>query len=119
MDVKSVLHLYKESRSLDIVRELVRGDNTVQTTVRAKVQPEQEWTRISPICVFAAEIVENVLSSKGPVIGDAAVVEPSLAIHDTQTQGPQPPQSPLHTQPGDVDLPLHLHPIVEPSSQPP
>jgi hypothetical protein len=37
MDVKSVSHLYKESRSLDIVRALVRRDNTVQTTVRAKV----------------------------------------------------------------------------------
>ena len=33
MDVKSVSHLYKESRSLEIVRALVQGDNTVQTTV--------------------------------------------------------------------------------------
>jgi hypothetical protein len=41
MDLKSVLHLYKESRSLDIVRALVQGDNTVQTTLRAKVQLEQ------------------------------------------------------------------------------
>jgi hypothetical protein len=30
MDVKSVSHLYKESRSLDIVRALIRGDHTVQ-----------------------------------------------------------------------------------------
>jgi hypothetical protein len=42
MDVKSVSQVYKESRSLDIVRALVRGDNTVQTTVRVKVQREQE-----------------------------------------------------------------------------
>jgi hypothetical protein len=41
MDVKKVSHLYKESRSLDIVRALVQGDNTVRTTVRAKVQREQ------------------------------------------------------------------------------
>jgi hypothetical protein len=50
IDVKSVLHLYTESRWMDIVRALVRGDNTVQTTVRAKVQREQEWTRKSAIC---------------------------------------------------------------------
>jgi hypothetical protein len=61
------------------------------------------------------------LSSKEPIIGDAAVVEPPLAIRDTQPQDPQPPQSPLHTQPGDLDLPLHPHPhpIVEPGAQPP
>jgi hypothetical protein len=29
MDVKSVSHLYKESRSLDIVRALIRGGHTV------------------------------------------------------------------------------------------
>jgi hypothetical protein len=40
MDVKSVSHLYKESRSLDIVRALIRGDDTVQTTLQAKVQHE-------------------------------------------------------------------------------
>jgi hypothetical protein len=50
MDVKSVFHLCKESRSLDIVRALMRGDKTVQTTVRATVQSEQEWTRKSAIC---------------------------------------------------------------------
>jgi hypothetical protein len=61
MDVKSVLHFYKESQSLDIVRALMRGDNTVQTTVRAKVQREQEWTRKSAISVRVAEIVETVL----------------------------------------------------------
>jgi hypothetical protein len=113
------LHLYKESRSLDIVRALVRGDNTVQTTVQAKVQHEQEWTRKSAISVHAAEIVETVLSSKDPVISDATVVEPPLAIHDTQLQEPQPPQSLLHAQPRDLDLPLHPHPIVEPGPQPP
>jgi hypothetical protein len=37
MDAKSVSHLYKESQSLDIVRALIRGDHTVQTTVQAKV----------------------------------------------------------------------------------
>jgi hypothetical protein len=42
-----------------------------------------------------------------------------LAIHDTQPQNPQPPQSPLHAQPGDLDLPLHPYPIVEPGPQPP
>jgi hypothetical protein len=93
MDVKSVSYLYKESRSLDIVRALVRGDKTVQTTVRAKFEHEQGWNRKSDISVHAAEIAVIVLSSKEPVISDAAVVEPSL---DTQPQDPQPPQSPLH-----------------------
>jgi hypothetical protein len=106
--------IYKESWSLDIVRALVRGAITVQITVRAKVQREQGWT----ISVCAAKIAGTVLSSKEPVIGDAAVVEPPLAIHDTQPQDPQPPQSPLHTQPRDLDLPLHPHPIVEPCPQP-
>jgi hypothetical protein len=53
MDVKSVYHLYKKSRSLDIVRALIPGDYTVQTTVQAKVLREQKWTRksaISPRC---------------------------------------------------------------------
>jgi hypothetical protein len=27
-------------------------------------------------------------------------------------------QSPLHTPPGDLDLPLHPHPVVEPGPQP-
>jgi hypothetical protein len=119
MDVKNVLHLYKESRSLDIVRALVQGDNTVQTTERAKFQREQGWTRKSAISFHAAKIAETILSSKEPVIGDAAVVEPPLAIHDTQPQGPQSPQSLLHTQPGDLDLLLHPYPIVEPGPQPP
>jgi hypothetical protein len=74
--VKSFSHLYKESQSLDIVRTLVRGDKTVQTTVQAMVQREQGWTRKSAISICAAEIVETALSSKEPVIGDAAVVEP-------------------------------------------
>jgi hypothetical protein len=88
-------------------------------TVQAKVQREREWTRKSAISVRAAKIVETVLSSKEPVISDAAVVEPPLAIHGTQPQGPQPPQSPLHAQPEDLDLPLHPHSIVEPDPQPP
>jgi hypothetical protein len=83
MDVKSVLHLYKESWSLDIVRALVRGDNTVQNTVRAKVQREQEWTRKSAISVCAAEIAGTILSSEEPAIDDATVVEPPLAIPDS------------------------------------
>jgi hypothetical protein len=41
-----------------------------------------------------------------------------LVIHDAQPQDPQPPQSPLHAPPGDLDLPLHPHPIVEPGPQP-
>jgi hypothetical protein len=118
MDVKSV-SLYNESRSLDIVRTLVRRDNTDQTTVQAKVHREQGWTRKSAISVHAAEIAETVLSSKEPVIGDAAVVEPPLAIHETQPQDPQPPQSLLHTQTGDLDHPLHPHPIVKTGPQPP
>jgi hypothetical protein len=87
--------------------------------VQAKVQREQEWTRKSAISVRAAKIVETVLSSKEPVIGDAAVVEPPLVIHDTQPQDPQPHQSPLHAQPGDLDLLLHPHAIVETGLQPP
>jgi hypothetical protein len=102
VDVKSISHLYKESRSLDIVRALVRGDNTVQTTVQAKVQRKQEWSRKSATSVRAAEIAVTVFSSKKPVIGDAAVVETPLAIHDPQPQDPQSPQSPLHAQPGDL-----------------
>ena len=119
MDVKSVSHLYKESRSLDIVRALIRGDHTVQTTVQAKVQREQKWTRKSAISVRAAEIAGTILSSTEPAIGNVAVVEPPLVIHDAQPQDPQPPQSPLHAPPGDLDLPLHPHPIVEPGPQPP
>jgi hypothetical protein len=117
MDVKSVSHFYKESRSLDIVRGLVRGDNTVQTTVQAKVQREQEWTRISAISVCVAKIAGTILSSKELAICDATVVESSLAIHDTQPQDPQTPQSPLQAQHGDLDIPLHRHPIVEPGPQ--
>jgi hypothetical protein len=76
MDVKSVSHLCKESRSLDIVRALIRGDQTVQTTVQAKVQHEQKWTRKSSISVRAAEIAGTILSSTEPAIGNVAVVEP-------------------------------------------
>jgi hypothetical protein len=62
-----------------------------------------------------------MLLSTEPAIGNVAVFEPPLVIHDTQPQDPQPPQrqSPLHAPPGDLDLPLHLHPIVEPDPQPP
>jgi hypothetical protein len=119
MDVKSVSHLSKENRSLDIVRALIRGDHTVQTTVQAKVQREQKWTRKSPISVRAAEIVGSILSSTEPAIGNVAVVEPPLIIHDARPQDSQPPQSPLHAPPGDLDLTLHPHPIVESGPQPP
>jgi hypothetical protein len=119
MDVKSVSHLYKESRSLVIVRALIQGDHTVQTTVQVKVKGEQKWTRKSAISVRAAEIAGTILSSTKPAISNVAVVEPPLVIHDTQPQGPQPPQSPLHAPPRDLDLPLHPHPIVEPGPQPP
>jgi hypothetical protein len=114
MDVKSVSHLYKESRSLDIVRALIREDHTVQTTVQAKVQREQKWMRKSAISVRTAEIAGTILSSTELAIGYVAVVKPPLVIHDTQPQDPQPTQSPLHTPPGDRNLPLYPHPIVEP-----
>jgi hypothetical protein len=117
MDVKSVSHLYKESRSLDIVRALIRGDHTVQTKVHAKVQREQKWTRKSALSVQAAEIAGTILSSNQPRIDNVAVVEPPLVMHDIQPQDPQPPRSPLHAPPGDLDLPLHPHPIVEPGPQ--
>jgi hypothetical protein len=117
MDVKSVSHLYKESQSLDIVRALIRGDHTVQTTVQAKVQHEQKWTRKSAISVHAAKIAGTILSSMEPAICNVAAVEPSLVIHKTQPQDPQPPQSLLHAPSGDLDLPLHPHPIVEPGPQ--
>jgi hypothetical protein len=89
-------------------------DHTVQITVQAIVQRKQKWTRKSAINVHAAEIAGTILSSTEPAIGNVAVVEPPLVIHNTQPQDPQPPQSPLHTPPGDLDLPLHPHPIVEP-----
>jgi hypothetical protein len=119
MDVKSVSHIYKESRSLQIVRALIRGDHTIQTTVQAKVQHEQKWTRKSAISVHAAKISGTILSSTESVIGNVAVVEPPLVIHDTQPQDHQPPQGPLHAPPGDLDLRLHPHSIVEPGPQPP
>jgi hypothetical protein len=58
------------------------------------------------------------LSSIEPAIGNIAAVEPPLVIHDTQPQDPQPTQSPLHIPPGDVDFPLHPHPIVEVTVEP-
>jgi hypothetical protein len=118
MDVKSVSHLNKFSQSLGIVRALIQGYHTVQTTVQAKVQREQKWTRKSAICVRTAEIAETILSSTEPAIGNIAVVELPLVIHDTQTQDTQPPQSHLHAPPRDLDLPLRLHPIVELGPQP-
>jgi hypothetical protein len=33
--------------------------------------------------------------------------------------GKMPEYLPLHAPPGDLDLPLHPHPIVEPGPQPP
>jgi hypothetical protein len=111
--------VYKESRSLDIVRALIRGDHTVQTTVQAKIQNKQRWTRKCAISVLAAEIAESIVSSTEPAIGNISVVEPPLVIHDTQPQDPQPPQSPLHVPPGDLDHLLHPHPILEPGQQPP
>jgi hypothetical protein len=119
IDVKSVSHPYKESQSLDIVRALIRGDHTVQTTVEAKIQREQRWTRKSTISVCAAEIAGTILSSTEPAVSNVAGVEPPLVIHDTRPQDPQPPQSPLHAPPGDLDLPFHPHQIVEPGPQPP
>jgi hypothetical protein len=118
MYVKSVSHLYKESQSLDIVRALIQGDHTIQTTVQAKVQREQKWTRKSAISVHAAEIAGTILSSTEPAIGNVAVVDPPLVIHDTQPPDPQPPQISLHAPPGDLDVPLHPHPIVESGPQP-
>jgi hypothetical protein len=119
MDVKSVSHLYKEIQSLDIVRALIQGNHTVQTKVQAKILHEQRWTRKSAISVRAAKITGTILSCTEPVIGNVAVVEPPLVIHDTQPQNPQPPQSPLHAPSGNLDFPLHPHPIVERGPQPP
>jgi hypothetical protein len=82
--------------------------------VQPKVQLEQKWTRKSAISVRAAKIAGTTLPSTEPAIGNVAVVEPPLVIHDTQPQDPQPPQRPLHAPPADLDLPLHPHPIVEP-----
>jgi hypothetical protein len=85
--------------------------------VQAKVQREQKWTRKSAIPVHPAEIAGTILSSMEPAIVNVAVVEPPLVIHDAQPRDAQPPQSPLHAPPGDLDLPLHPHPIVEPGPQ--
>jgi hypothetical protein len=52
-----------------------------------------------------------------PAIGNVAVVKPPLVIHNAQPQDPQPPQRPLHAPPGDLDLPVHPHPIIEPGPQ--
>jgi hypothetical protein len=87
--------------------------------VQAKVQCEQKWTRKSAISVRAAEIAGTILSSTESAIGNVAVVEPPLVIHEAQPQDLQPPQSPLHAHPGDLDLPLHPYLIVEPGPQPP
>jgi hypothetical protein len=63
-------------------------------------------TRKSAISVRTAEIAGTILSSTEPAIGNIAVVEPPLVIHDTQPQEPQPPQSPLHSLPRGLDFPL-------------
>jgi hypothetical protein len=92
------------------------------TLFRLQCGPRFSVSRGGPgnaIFVHAAKVAETVLLSKEPVIGDAAVVEPPLAIHCTQPQDLQPPQSPLHAEPGDLDFSLHPHPIVEPGPQPP
>ena len=104
MDVKSISHLYKESRTLDMVKALIRGDNTVQTTVQAKVQREGRWKRKSAISVHAAEIAGSILSSSDPATGNITVDEPPLVIHDTQPQDPLPSQSLLHAPPGDLSF---------------
>jgi hypothetical protein len=70
MDVKSVSHLYKKSRSFDIVRALIQWDHTVQTSVQAKVQLEQKWTRKSAISVHTTKIAGIVLSSTEPGLGE-------------------------------------------------
>jgi hypothetical protein len=41
-----------------------------------------------------------------------------LVTHDAQPQDPQPPPCSVHVPPGDLDLPLHPHLIVEPGPQP-
>jgi hypothetical protein len=77
INVKSVSHLYnyKESRSLDNVKALTRGDHTVQT-VKVKIQREQKWTRKSAISIRAAEIAGTILSSMVPAIRNVVDDEP-------------------------------------------
>jgi hypothetical protein len=67
----------------------------------------------------ATKIAGTILPSMEHAICKVVVVESPLVIHDTQPQYPQPSQSPLHAPPGDLELPLHPHPIVEPGPQPP
>jgi hypothetical protein len=100
-DAKSV-YLYKESQSPDTARAPILGDHTVQTTVQAKVQREQKWIRRSAISVRAAETAGTIPSSTEPAIGNVAVVEPPLVIHDAQPQDPQPPLSPIHAPSEDL-----------------
>jgi hypothetical protein len=62
-------------------------DHTTQTTVQAKVQREQRWTKKSAISVRAAKIAATILSSTEATISNVVVVvvvEPPLVIHDTQ-----------------------------------
>jgi hypothetical protein len=92
-------------------------DHTVPR-LQAKVQREQKWTRNSAIFVRASKIAGTILSSTETAIDNIAVVKPPLVIYDTQPQDPQSSKSPLHALPGDLDLPLHPHPIVEPGPQP-
>ena len=81
--------------------------------MQAKVQREGRWKRKSAISVHAAEIAGSILSSSDPATGNITVDEPPLVIHDTQPQDPLPSQSPLHTPPGDLDLPLQPYPVAE------
>jgi hypothetical protein len=50
MDVKSVSYLYEESRSLDIVRELIREDHTVQTTGRPRFSMSRSKHEVCYLC---------------------------------------------------------------------
>jgi hypothetical protein len=76
MDVKTVSHLNKESRSLDIVRALIQRQHTDQTTFQAKVQREQKWTRKSAISVRPTEIAGTILSSTETAIGMLLLLNP-------------------------------------------
>jgi hypothetical protein len=112
MDVKSVSHLYKESRSLDTVRALRRGI----TLFTQQCRPRFTLSRIVQENLPSLFAWPRLLGSS---ICNVTVVEPPLIIQDTQTKDPQPLQRLLHAPPGDSDLPRHPLPIVEPGPQPP
>jgi hypothetical protein len=50
--------------------------------VQAKVQRKQKWAKKTAISVRAAVIAGTILSSTEPAIGNFAVVESPLVIHD-------------------------------------